>query len=164
MVVVINTDDWSYQYASDQTQAPARATANGWAIDQIDGWAYAYYGINNDGTFANIYNNAGSNGVATTLFDDPNGWPANTLFYALDAATCYKSSACQNSILGYYFWSWSIDNTGKPSAFITGPAWKTSTKNSKTLLRDGTTGHLLHHLKIKVGDNRHYHMPSYYQP
>jgi len=124
MVVVINMDDWSYEYASDQTGAPARATAEGWAIDQIDGWAYAYYGINNDGTFDNGYNNAGSNGVATTLFDDPQGWPANTLFYALDVTTCYKSAGCQNSILGYYFWSWSIDNTGKPSAFITAPAWK----------------------------------------
>jgi len=123
MVVVIDLDNMTYKYASDQTAAPLRATAHGWAIDQIDGWAYAYYGINNDGTFAAIYNPPGSNGVPTTLFDAPGGWPANTLFYALDVTTAYRSKTCQNSILGYYFWSWIIDNKGTPSKFINSLAW-----------------------------------------
>lgn len=124
MVSVFNLEDHTYMFASDQSGASARATDYGWTIDQIDGWAFAYYSLNNDGTFDNGYNPPGSNGVATTLFDAPGGWPANTLFYALDAAVAYSSKTCQNRILGYYFWSWASDNAGQVSTFINGPAWK----------------------------------------
>jgi len=124
MVWVYNEDDQTFIYASDQTGASARATPNGWTIDQIDGWAYAYYGVNNDGTFANNYNPPGSNNNPTTLIDLPGGQPNNTIFYALDVAVCYKSKTCENHILGYYFWSWSIDNEGNSSQFIAAPAWK----------------------------------------
>jgi hypothetical protein len=124
MVWVYNQEDRTYMYASGQPGASARATANGWTIDQLGGWAYAYYGLNNDKTFDNSYNPPGSNNNPTTLFDTPSGWPNNTLFYALDATVCYKSKTCQNRILGYYFWSWSIDNDGKSAQFIVDPAWK----------------------------------------
>ena len=124
MVWVFNEEDGTNMYASDQSEASARATSNGWTIDQLDGWAYAYYGLNNDGTFDPGYNPPGSNNNATTLFDAPGGYGNNTLFYALDVVSCYNSSMCQNRILGYYFWSWSIDNNGNSSQFIAAPAWK----------------------------------------
>jgi hypothetical protein len=136
MVWVFNEEDGTNVYASTQSTASARATANGWAIDQLDGWAYAYYGLNNDGTFDPGYNPTGSNNNATTLFDKPGGWPNNTLFYALDVAVCYTSRACQNCILGYYFWSWSIDNNGTSTQFIAAPAWKDLDKE----FQDAVTG------------------------
>ena len=30
----------------------------------------------------------------------------------------------ENHILGYYFWSWSIDNDGNSTQFIAAPGWK----------------------------------------
>jgi hypothetical protein len=124
MVSVYDLEDGTYMYASDQTSAPARAVEYGWVIDRIDGNAHGYYGLQNDGTFFSGYNITGANGVATTLFDAPGGWPANTLFYALDAAVSYSSKTCDNSILGYYFWSWISNSSGTVLDFIHGPAWK----------------------------------------
>ncbi len=70
------------------------------------------------------YNPPGSNGTPTTLFDVPSGWPNNTWFAAVDVPTCFQSRTCANNILGYYYWSWTIDNSGTSSQFIVGPAWK----------------------------------------
>jgi len=103
-----------------------RADADGWNIDRVNGAAYGYYGLLNDGkTFYSFWNTPGANGTANTLFDGPGGWPCNSYFYAVDAATCFTSRTCQNNILGYYFWSWTIDSSGKASEFIISPAWST---------------------------------------
>jgi hypothetical protein len=103
----------------------ARATADGWNIDRVDGSGYGWYGLENDGkTFYSGWNTTGSNGTPNTLYDDPGGWGNNTLFYAVDVAVCFKSDTCANRILGYYFWSWYIDNSGNASEFIIAPAWK----------------------------------------
>jgi hypothetical protein len=123
IVSVYDSDTGTYMFPSSSQED--RATAYGWSIDQLDGWAYGYYGLDNDGkTFDPTYNPPGSNGVATTLYDLPGGWPDNTIFYSVDVVTCFSSKSCQNNILGYYVWSWSSDSTGKISQFITGPAWK----------------------------------------
>jgi hypothetical protein len=125
MVRIYNKDDGSFMYAGDQPGAPIRATPNGWTIDQLGGWAYGYYGLNNDGvSFDNYYNPPGKNGVATTLRDVPGGWPNNIIFSALDVAVCFKSKTCPNEILGYYYWSWTIDNNGTSAQFIAAPAWQ----------------------------------------
>ncbi len=45
----------------------------------------------------------------------------------MDVAVCVKSDkegGCNNRILGYYFWSWIIDDKGVGQKFITAPAWK----------------------------------------
>lgn len=123
MTWVYNADDHTNLYASNQPQG-TRSTANGWSIDQIDGWAYAYYSLQNDGTFSAIYGLPGSNGTPSTLKDTPGGWPANTFFYAVDAPVCYSSDTCQNRILGYYFWSYILDSNDKGQKFITDVAWK----------------------------------------
>jgi len=123
MVWVYDATDGIYIYPT--SSYAARATSTGRVIDRIDGAAYGYYGLLNDGiTFYTGWNTTGSNGTANTLFDNPSGWPNNTYFYALDAAVCFKSTTCQNSILGYYFWSWTIDNDGNAAKFIIGPAWQ----------------------------------------
>jgi hypothetical protein len=124
MVSVYDFDDGTYMYASDQTGAPLRATDYGWTIDRIDGYAHGYYGLMNDGTFYAGWNTTGANSVATTLFDQPGGWPPNTLFYAFDAAVSFSSQTCNDRILGYYLWSWESDASGTVHDFIHAPAWK----------------------------------------
>jgi hypothetical protein len=110
-------------YATDQPQG-TRSDANGWAIDQLNGWAYAYYSLQNDGTFASVYGLPGSNGQPSALNDTPGGWGANTYFYAVDVPVCYASDTCHNKILGYYFWSYILDSNDVGQKFITAPAWK----------------------------------------
>jgi hypothetical protein len=102
----------------------ARADADGWNIDRIDGAAHGYYGLQNDGTFYSGWNTPGANGTANTLYDEPSGWSANTYFYAVDVAVCFKSDTCNNNILGYYFWSYILDNNDVGQELITAPAWK----------------------------------------
>jgi hypothetical protein len=114
-------------YASDQPQG-ARSTADGWAIDQLNGWAYGYYGVYNNGVLTGpglyTYNSPGGPGTANTLYDEPGGWPANVYFYAVDVAVTYDSRTCNNEILGYYFWSYYLDSTDTGQKFVTAPAWK----------------------------------------
>lgn len=123
MTYVYSETDNMNLYASDQPQG-TRSDANGWAIDQVNGWAYAYYSLQNNGTFAAVYGLPGSNGNPSTLNDAPSGWPANTYFYAVDVPVCYSSETCKNKILGYYFWSYILDDTDTGQKFITAPAWK----------------------------------------
>jgi len=66
----------------------------------------------------------GSNGTPSTLKDEPGGWGPNIDFYAVDVAVCNSSETCKNKILGYYFWSYILDNTDTGQKFITAPAWK----------------------------------------
>jgi hypothetical protein len=131
MTWVYDADAHMNVYASNQPQGD-RSDADGWAIDQIDGWAYAYYSLQNDGTFSSLYGLPGGNGTPSTLLDDPGGWSANTYFYAVDVPVCYASPSCTNSILGYYFWSYFLDNNDKGQKFITAPAWKDLDKEFKS--------------------------------
>jgi hypothetical protein len=123
MTWVYDEDLKTNVYASDQPQG-ARSDANGWSIDRIDGAAYGYYGLRNNGTFLAAWNIPGGPSTANTLFDDPGGWPANVWFYAVDVAVCYNSKSCNNKIVGYYFWSYILDSNDVGHAFITAPAWK----------------------------------------
>jgi hypothetical protein len=110
-------------YANSQDEAVA--DADGWNIDQLNGEGYGWYGLLNDGTtFYSFWNTTGGNGTPNTLYDNPSGWGPDTYFYAVDAAVCFKADPCNNKILGYYFWSWIIDNSGNGTEFITAPAWK----------------------------------------
>jgi len=122
MVWVYDETAHTNLYASNQPQG-SRSDANGWAIDQINGWAYAYYSLQNNGTFSATYGLPGANGTASTLNDDPSGWGPNVYFYAVDVPVCY-SGACNNKILGYYFWSYFLDDQDQGRQFITAPAWK----------------------------------------
>ena len=123
MTWVYDADLKTNVYASDQPQG-GRSTSDGWSIDRIDGAAYGYYGLQNNGTFYSSWNVPGGVGTANTLFDDPGGWKANTYFYAVDVAVCYNSSTCNNKIDGYYFWSYILDSSDIGQKFITAPAWK----------------------------------------
>ena len=107
---------------ADEGNGSVKATTDNWEIDQWDTWGYAYYGLQNNGVFANGFNNPGGNGVATTLNDGPGGYGPSTLFFALDVAVCYNSKTCQNKILGSYFWAFTTDTNSNtaPVANVTG--------------------------------------------
>src|SRR5580704_13729435 len=47
MVMIYDATEHKYIYTDSHYQA--RATSDGWSIDQLWGWAYGYYGLNNDG-------------------------------------------------------------------------------------------------------------------
>jgi hypothetical protein len=127
MVWVYDATTETNVYASDQPQG-TRSTSDGWSIDQINGWAYGYYGVYNNGQLspdhAYVYNSPGGPGTANTLNDDPHIPWTNTFFYAVDAAVTYNSKTCDNHILGYYFWSYYLDDSDVGHKFITAPAWK----------------------------------------
>jgi hypothetical protein len=106
------------------SQQGKRSTPDGWSIDRINGAAHGYYGLQNDGTFASFWNTTGANGTANTLYDKPSVGYANVDFYAVDVAVCYQSRTCNNQILGYYFWSYTLDSSDVGHKFITAPAWK----------------------------------------
>jgi hypothetical protein len=123
ITLVYDADERKDIYAT--TADGDRANADGWNIDRVDGAAYGWYGLLNDGkTFYSGWDTTGSNNTADTLTDDPGGWPNNTFFYAVDVSICFKSNTCADKILGYYLWSWTIDNTGNASKFIIGPAFQ----------------------------------------
>jgi hypothetical protein len=122
IVRVYDSENQTYVYPTS-SQA-ARATTDGWAIDRVDGSAYGWYSLLNDGkTFLPFWNTPGSNGTPNTLYDNPSNWPNNTVFFALDAAVCFTSKTCNNRVLGYYFWSWTTDNNGNATTLITSTAW-----------------------------------------
>jgi hypothetical protein len=121
IVAAYDTSEHTYVYPTSSYEA--RATSNGWSVDQLDGWAYGWYALLNDGsTFDTNYNKVGSNGSANTLYDAPS-WFSNVIFFAVDAAVCFKSKSCNNRVLGYYFWGWSVDNNGAAHGPFNGPAW-----------------------------------------
>ena len=123
MMLVYDFDSRTYLYAASADQD--RADANGWTIDRINGEGEGWYGLLNDGkTFSSEWNTTGSNNTPNTPYDSPGGWPNSTFFYALDAAICFQSDTCANKILGYYFWSYTVDDNAKASKYIIAPAWQ----------------------------------------
>jgi len=94
----------------------ADATQNGWAVDRLSGRIWGYYGRNNDGTFASTLT-PGSNTSTATLRDAPSGWPNNSWFDAVSVPVCIDAAAaCDNRLLGYEYWLFSVNDTGTASA------------------------------------------------
>lgn len=122
MVRVYDIADQTFEYPSSSYYN--RENPYGWSIDQSDGWAYAYYGLNNDGSsFDSGFNQVGGNGTPNTLYDGPYGQSANSEFWAVDVAVCFRSSMCSNKMLGNYFWAFSVDPSGNASQFSSAPGW-----------------------------------------
>ena len=122
VVWVYDRDSGTFLYP---TSSYMNRNSGGATVDRVDGEAYGWYSLINDGaTFAPFWNTTGSNGTPTTLFDKPQ-WPGYTdiSFSSIDAAVCFKSDTCKNRILGYYFWSWLVDGSGNVSEFLNTPAF-----------------------------------------
>ena len=89
-----------------------QATINGWAVDRLDNRNWGYYGRNDDGAFSSTLT-TGSNTSTATLSDQPSGWGPNTWLDFVSVPVCIDNNApCVNSLIGYYYWLFIIDNDG----------------------------------------------------
>lgn len=85
---------------------------NGWAVDRLAGRTWGYYGRNNDSTFAATLTTGSSTSTAT-LRDVPSGWRNQSWFDAVSVPVCLQgNTACQDRLLGYYYWLFIVDNSG----------------------------------------------------
>jgi len=113
MVRTYNLSDGTYSYISEEHQA--RAIAYGWYVDRLTGRVWGYYGRNNDGTFASNLT-PGNNTTNAVLFDAPARpdsmrniwWQAVSAPVSIDGG----ANSCNNNFLGYYYWSWLVDDAG----------------------------------------------------
>lgn len=126
MVRTVDWEDFTYIYPS--TEKEDRATASGWYIDRLAGKIWGYYGRNNDGSFAGTLD-PGSETDPAVLFDAPSRGEAEPWleiwWQAVSVPVCIdKGSGCLNDLLGYYFWSWLVDDAGTVPGIIRGLAWK----------------------------------------
>jgi len=108
---------------ADRIVTGQSATSNGWAVDQLAlpvvwGW-YGYDGgtaTTNHDVNDPAYVTQGSNSLPAVLFDVPSGWGPNTWFEAVDVPVCLDpESRCVNSLLGYYYWLFTVATDGSDS-------------------------------------------------
>jgi hypothetical protein len=126
IVRTISVEDATYLYPSTEKQN--RATADGWYVDRNQGKVWGYYGRKNDGTFDLTTLDSGTESKVATLFDKP--WRyydelgQGIRWQAVSAPVCLQSgSACQNKVLGYYFWSWTA-GVGTSVSILHEQAWR----------------------------------------
>jgi len=114
--VVRTADLETYIYLYPSTEKEDRATGDGWYIDRIAGRVWGYYGRNNDGSFA-YYLTPGSE-VDPAILEDaprrPESEPWLGIWWqAVSVPVCIEAgSTCENNLLGHYFWSWLVDDSG----------------------------------------------------
>ena len=116
MVRTYDLEEGTFSYISEEHQA--RAIEYGWYVDRLSGKKWGYYGRNDDGSFAGNLS-PGNNGTAAVLFDAPARpssvtgiwWEAVSAPVAIDGG----ASSCNNNFLGYYYWSWIVNQDGSIS-------------------------------------------------
>jgi hypothetical protein len=127
MVRTYDLTDGTYSYISEEHEA--RAIAYGWYVDRLSGKQWGYYGRNDNGTFAGNLT-PGNNTTNAVLFDAPSRpdtmrniwWQAVSAPVSIDGG----ANSCNNNFLGYYYWSWFVDNAGTVTnqQIIKGVAWE----------------------------------------
>jgi hypothetical protein len=126
MVRTVDMETMEYIYPSDEKKN--RATGNGWYVDRLEGKIWGYYGRNDDGSFAGTLT-PGSDTTPAILVDSPSRpevepW-IHIWWQAVSVPVCIQpGSGCVNKLLGYYFWSWLVDASGKVSDPIHARAWE----------------------------------------
>lgn len=116
MVRIYDLEEGTFSYISEEHQA--RSIAYGWYVDRLTGKKWGYYGRNDDGTFAGNLT-PGNNTTAAILFDGPARpssvtgiwWQAVSASVSIDGG----ASSCNNNFLGYYYWSWIVNQDGSIS-------------------------------------------------
>ncbi|HEY9046552.1 MAG TPA: hypothetical protein VIN08_11680 [Ohtaekwangia sp.] len=113
MVRTYSFEDGTYSYISEEHQA--RSIEYGWYIDRLSGKKWGYYGRNDNNSFAGNLT-PGNNSTPSVLFDAPSRsdsmrkiwWQAVSASVSIDGG----ANACNNNFLGYYYWSWVVDDAG----------------------------------------------------
>jgi len=126
----VDQEDGTYLYPS--SEKADRATSAGFYLDRLAGRIWGYYGRNDDGSFAGTVT-TGSDTTTANLYDFPKRgesepwldfiWMAITVPVCIDNPT----SGCNNHLLGYYEWAWSVDDAGTVPwtiHFISPQGWK----------------------------------------
>jgi hypothetical protein len=126
--IVRTVDMQTYVYVYPSAEKQGRANAEGWYIDRIEGRVWGFYGRNNDGSFAGTLI-PGSDTSPTTLFDGPSRPEAEpwlqVWWQAVSVPVCIQAgSGCQNKLLGYYFWSWLVNDAGTVTGPVDAIAWR----------------------------------------
>ncbi len=112
MVAVYNSVDRDYQYPNSGQEQ--RASPNGWSIVQLDGWAYGYYGakstmVQRSTMFTTL---PGATVIRQHYTTSPAAGEITPIFIRWMQRFLSILKSYNNRILGYYFWSWTIDNDG----------------------------------------------------
>lgn len=126
IVRTVDLEDGTYLYPSTEKQN--RATTDGWYIDRIAGKIWGYYGRNDDGSFA-WYLVTGSDTTDAILNDSPRRGESEPWlqiwWQAVSVPVCIDDdSGCLDNLLGYYFWSWVVDDAGTVTGIIDAVAWE----------------------------------------
>jgi hypothetical protein len=127
IVRTVDMDTFTYIYPSSEKEN--RATEYGWYIDRIAGRMWGYYGRNDDGSFDARLLNTGSETDPAILYDAPNRpeeepW-IEIWWQAVSVPVCIEAgSGCEDNLLGYYFWSWLVDNAGAVSDPVDAVPWQ----------------------------------------
>ncbi len=126
IVRTVDMESGIYIYPSSEKED--RATAAGWYIDRLEGRKWGYYGRNDDGSFASSLD-PGSETEPAILFDSPRRRQAEPWlaiwWQAVSVPACIQdTSGCSNRLLGYYFWSWLVDDAGTVSDPVHANAWE----------------------------------------
>lgn len=126
IVRTVDLETGTYIYPSSEKED--RATTNGWYIDRIPNRIWGYYGRNDDGGFAGNLD-PGSATEPTILFDRPSRGEAEPWlqiwWQAVSTPVCIQPrSGCENRLLGYYFWSWAVNNDGTTTDPVHAVAWQ----------------------------------------
>ena len=122
----IDLEDFTYIYPSAEKED--RATGYGWYIDRIEGRKWGYYGRNDNGTFGGNLN-PGNNTDPAILFDTPSRGEAEPWlefwWQAVSVPVCIDDDAtCENKLLGFYFWGFTVDNAGIMGGPLNAVAWE----------------------------------------
>jgi len=126
IVRTVDLEDGTYLYPSTEKQN--RATAYGWYIDRVAGKIWGYYGRNDDGSFAS-YLVTGTDQNDAILNDSPRRGESEPWlqiwWMAVSVPVCIDDdSDCLNNLLGYYFWSWVVDDAGTVTGILDAVAWE----------------------------------------
>ena len=113
MVRTYDLDEGTFSYISEEHQA--RAIEYGWYVDRVLGKKWGYYGRNDDGSFGGNLS-PGDNNTPAVLSDAPSRpssmtgiwWQAVSAPVSIDAG----NSSCNSNFLGYYYWSWIVNQDG----------------------------------------------------
>jgi len=126
IVRTVDLEDGTYHYPSSEKSD--RATDDGWYLDRLAGRIWGYYGRNDDGSFAS-HLDTGSEVDPAILYDSPRRPEAEPWlgiwWQAVSVPVCIdEDSDCENHLLGYYFWSWSVNDDGEVTGIIDTLAWE----------------------------------------